>query len=198
MNALVAWLTSQMPGVTFDTRWPSPDRQLPAKMVTILMAGQRQDASVDTRVLASTNVGSNAASFRFQVKACTQPLQLDVWATSDVARDDILAQLDVALNASEQPAGVYNPDPAASGCLVSVGDGWEDTFADFDFEGPDIDDSPDSVKRAEFRATIRGECRAMLYVTKQWARQATITFQQKLHETDEAASTDEFETSTIT
>jgi hypothetical protein len=199
VNALATWLTSQLTGgVTVATRWPSPDRPLPAKAVTILLAGARTDIRLDPEILSATNLGDFQTTVVWRLMACTQPLQLDVWAQSDFERDDIMAQLDTALNAGESSlAGAY-ANPVGHGCLVAVADGWPaSTTADFVFNSPDIDDSPESAKRSEWRGTYRGEVHVMLSVTKVSARQVSIVFKQKLHETDTAASTDKYDNTTI-
>lgn len=117
----------------------------------------------------------------WQIAACTQPVQLDVWADSDVERDDIMARLDTALNAGESAlAGVYNPDPVGHGLLLALADGWTNSSADFYFDAPDLDDLPDSVGRSVYRATYRGDSNFMLTLSSTTARQQVIKFRAAL------------------
>lgn len=182
--ALADWLTAQLPGVTILPQWPNPDAPFPFKSVTIDLSGSRREIDVQTvqQVLASTNVGTNQANVRFRVAMCEQPVQLDVWAKSDPERDDILARLDIALNAGSRPVpGVYNPAPTADGLLCQLTGDWADSTADFIWTDIDTPDTPDSIRRAEFRATIRGSVMISLAVTKQTARQKTLIFRANLN-----------------
>ena len=199
MNALARWLHTSMSGVIIENRWPSGDRKMPPRLVTLLMAGARNDEPIEPKLLSAVNSGSTKTNVVWQLKMCEQPIQMDIWAQSEMSRDDILAKLDIALNAGENSdSGFFNPDPVGCGVLVKVSDGWVDTTADFFFEGPDLDDSPETIKRSEYRATLRGTLYVMLAVTKESARQKTIIYKQKLHETDVAAPTDLNDISTIT
>jgi len=200
-NALQAWLQSQLSDVTVDTQWPGPDTPAPAKAITILLAGPRFDLHVPERFLSGTFPDSSHVRGVWQIRACEQPLQLDVWANDPITRDDILARLDIVLNAGNSSiTGQYNPDPVGDGLILQplVADDWAATFFDFEFHGPDVTDTPDAVKRSEYRATLRGTSYAMLQVTKTTSRQIAISFKEKLHQTDVAASTDTNDIVTIT
>lgn len=179
-NALANYLSTTLTGgVTVDTRWPSPDMPLQNKVVTVLLAGSRQDEFMEPQIMSYSNVGSTQSSVLFRLKACTQPMQLDIWTTSDVERDDIIAQLDIALNVGEASYISTYVDPVGPGCLLAVADGWPaSTTADFVFENPRVDDSPESVKRSEYRATFTGNCYVALSVTKTTARQITTHFKE--------------------
>ena len=198
-NALQTWIAGQLTGgVVVDSQWPGPDTVLPAKAVTILLAGPRQDSHIPEHILSSVNSGAHQANVTWQYMACEQPLQIDVWATDPIARDDILAQLDQVLNAGNR--GVGGTDSYVDGLLLQplVADNWANTFFDYEFHSPDIDDTPDSIKRSEYRATMRGTAYMMLQATRLEARQVAIIFKAKLHTTDTAASTDLYDITTIT
>lgn len=186
-NAFATWLASKLTGVTVEPRWPSPDKKLPAKAITIVTAGRRIDTPLDLKLLSSTNSGATQTNAVWQLAACRQPFQLDIWAQSDIARDDLIAQLDSLLHAdSSSLTGAFNPMPVGHGLLLKLGDGWDavGTIADFDFEEPDLDDTPATANRHLYRATYRGNAYFMLTVTTLTARQTAISFLQRISETD--------------
>lgn len=116
---------------------------------------------------------------------CTQPMQLDVWARTDFARDDILARLDEALRTGDAAlSGIFNPDPFGNTVLLALGNGWEEfgTNADFYFEEPDTDDYPDAIGNARYRATFRGNAYFNLALKKTTARQTLIQWQSRMAE----------------
>src|SRR5262245_5154952 len=94
-NAFATWLASQLPGVVVEPRWPSPDKQKPSKSITLVMAGRRRDTPIDPYVLKKTNTGPTQTTAVWPIAACVQPFQLDIWTLSDIARDDLIAQLDI-------------------------------------------------------------------------------------------------------
>lgn len=186
-NAFAGWLGTKLTGVTVEPRWPSPDKKLPAKAITLVCAGPRHDEPIDIRALSYANQGDHQTRAIWQVAACQQPVQLDVWAHTDVDRDDILAQLDTLLRAgSTAIPGIYNPNPVGQGVLVALADGWDEmgTTADFVFEGPELLDEPMTPNRADYRATYRGDAYVMLAIPAVSARQKTLSFKMKLSETD--------------
>lgn len=182
-NALAAYLTTALSGVVVEQRWPDPAKALPAKAVTILLSGRRKDQPIDYRAINVANVGGTQATSVWQFAFCEQDLQLDVWATSDVVRDDIIARLDTVLNAGQSQVSA-NADPVSEGVILALADGWTangtTSFADFQFDGPDIDDSPNSVIECEFRGTYRGTVSVILTATATTARQAQIVFEQSI------------------
>lgn len=194
-NAFATWLASKLGSdVVVEPRWPSPNKKKSPKAITLVMAGPRQDTPIDLRRLSNTNQGTNQTQTVWQIAACTQPFQLDVWTESDVDLDDIIARLDVALNTGESSlAGVFNAMPVGYGNLIAVGDGWDayGTIADFSFGEPDTDPSGDAVERDLYRATYRGEAYFMLTVTTVTARQIAINFLTRLSESDPAAAAEE-------
>lgn len=152
-----------------------------------MLAGQRRDLPIDLRLLSKTNLGPTQTTAVWQVAACTQPFQLDVWASSDPARDDLLAQLDTLLHAAESSLSTsFCATPAGTGNLIALADGWEScgTVADFIFDQPTLETTSDSQSRSLYRATYRGDAHFNLTVTTVTARQTAINFQLRLSETD--------------
>lgn len=167
-----------MTDVKVEARWPAPDKDLPPKAITLVASGARRDTMVDLKLLNASNSGLSNTNGFWQVAACYQPFQLDIWAQRDVDRDDMMARLDNFLHSGERYlTGVSSPNPAGFGVLLQVGDGWSDivqTTADFYFEGPDLLDDPDTVIRALRRATLRGGAHFMLAVPVTTSRQKLI------------------------
>lgn len=177
-NALATWLVSQLPGdVSISFSWPSPDMELPGKSISILMAGGAFDTPIERQLIKQVNIDALTATGSWQIRSRRQPIQLDVWARTNPERDDLLARLDIALNAGESPVAAGS-DPAGDGLLLNLADGWVESFADFSFDGPTIDDTPESIKRSEYRATISGDVYLMLYVNKISSRQLLINLSE--------------------
>ncbi len=190
-NALARWLTREMDGVTVSDRWPEANLRLPAKAITVLRAGARRDEALDPEPIARRDVegAPGHAVFTWRMRACTQPLQLDVWAHSDVARDDLLARLEPALNASKARSmptlGIVGADPVEEGLALLLADGWSG-FASYWFDEPAITDAPDAVQRSEYRATYRGWAAMQLTIDATSARLARAQFRLVLDGRDES------------
>jgi hypothetical protein len=179
VNALAAHLAAQLPDVRIEDRWPDPQCRLMLPTITILMSAPRQDLAIDMRNLSLRNVGSSRVAFQTQIAACEQLLQLDVWAANQVQRDDILARLDIALNMD-----TLNPGEVMHGLNLAAGDNWIDTYFDYFFESPELDDAPFTAIVDEWRARYRGHAWMMLSVNRETARQAVINFKLQIQETD--------------
>ena len=185
-NALTAWLQSQAPVDWFiDSRWPDPDRVLPAKAVTIITAGPVTWDMIDPVLVAGPLVNPNTSQpplFTWMMRLGIQPLQLDVWANTDIARDDMLARMEPMLNAGNAATGVStNDDPFRHGVLLNMGDGWLGT-TDVVFIEPEVTDDPQSVSRSEFRATYRGESHFNLFMTAPTVAIAHIRLSMQINE----------------
>lgn len=190
-NALATFLASKMTGVTVAARWPAPDKALPRKAITVITAGSRRDTAIERKLLSSANSGDTDVDAVWQIAACTQPLQLDIWAHSDFERDAMMADLDIYLNSGETGLGVGNYE-VGSGLLLSLANGWDayDTTGDFAFDESSTDDSSDAVGVSTYRATYRGNAYVMLSVPSTTPRQLIINFTQFLDgETDADAIT---------
>jgi hypothetical protein len=177
VNALGSWLARALgPAVAISTRWPEPTKKLPERAVTILRAGPPEGEPVDPIVVGRVDTAEHTSLFTWRLRALRQPLQLDVWARHHAARDELLAELDVALNTGMGPTvGVANADPVRHGVLVPLDDGWTGT-ADCYFDRAEVFDSPDGATRGEFRATVRGWTDVDLTITAPSARLAVVRF----------------------
>lgn len=171
VNALAAFLRQQFETkdiVVFDG-WPENSKDLPKRAVTILLAGDRQDEETGgsyLRAISSEDIpGSTRKLYRWTVKACRQAIQLDIWAKSDVSRDDIVALLDEALHQGESVTlGIAGGNPFRDGPLLRFrSEDGHDGFIDFLFEdGPNRENSGEQGARGEFRATQHGTASCVL------------------------------------
>lgn len=202
VNALATWLASQLTGgVDVNSRWPEPTEQLPPKSLTIVLAGPADDELFDPVVVAQTNHPTDpVATYTYRFRCRRQALQLDVFTQYDVDRDDIMAQLDTALNVSDGVTlGTPNSEPVRNGLCLQLGDGWTG-IADFLFEGPSAVDDADSEQQTDYRATYRGYVDMMLTVTTATpvARMKTIRLRQRAHESPTPPSTLPTDVATVT
>lgn len=191
-NALARWIARELPDVPIGERWPEANVRLPARTITVLRAGSRRDEALDPVAIKSVAVvGSpRRALYTWRMRACTQPLQLDVWAHSDVARDDLLSRLEPVLNASRArslaPLRVAQADPVEHGLALLLSDGWEG-FVSYWFDEPALTDTPDAVQRSEYRATYRGAAAMQLTLDAESPRLARMALRQRLDGADELA-----------
>jgi hypothetical protein len=190
-NALAAWLARELEDVTVWQRWPEANVRLPARAITVLRAGSRRDEALDVVPIARQDIeGQPGRSiFTWRLRACTQPLQLDIWARTDVERDDILARLEPALNASRARSlaalNFPRPDePVDQGLTLLLADEWSG-FAHYWFDQPAITDTPDAVQRSEYRATYRGWAAMQLTIDAPSARLARARLRLRLDGQDE-------------
>jgi len=189
-NALKAFLASEFPDAKVTGRWTAADKPLPDKAITILCVGPRKDREISRYVVKTVNTSPTAANVTFRTKACTQGVQLNVWATSGAVRDDLRARLDVSLN--KGPFFTLGKgDLLRDGPLVALNpaDGHEG-FADFTFDGPMQPDTPTSIARNEFTSVIQGELAVILELTLTTPRLLRMNLQQ--HLTPNLQATDEY------
>ena len=189
-NALARWLTRELDGVPVWDRWPEANVRLPAKAVSVLRAGSRRDEALDPEPVARRDVEGipGHSVFTWRMRACTQPLQLDVWAHTDVERDDLLACLEPALNANKARSipslGLRSTDPVEQGLTLLLGEGWSG-FVTYWFDAPELTDTPDVVQRSEYRATYRGWAAMNLTIDAESARLARAQVRLRLDGRDE-------------
>lgn len=181
VNALKTYLQTQLGGgVTVSGTWPNPDKALPAKALTILKIGPRLETKIDPRLLSSAELvppDPTQMAYTWQIKAVEQRIQLDVWSKYEAVRDDLQAQLDVALNQGTYVTLGPGLDRShfSDGVILALGDGHVG-YATYTFDGPEIADEPDAVQRNEFRSTQVGTIYTYLAVTKVMPRIARIHF----------------------
>lgn len=189
-NALARWIARELPGVTVWERWPEANVRLPPRAITVLRAGPRHDELIDPEPIKRVDIPNarGRAVFTWRMRACTQPIQLDVWATSDCARDDLLARLEPVLNASKVRSmptlGIVGGDPVEHGLALLLADGWEG-FASYLFDSPADTNTPDAVQRSEYRATYRGSAAMQLTIDAESPRLARVVLHAKLNGLDE-------------
>lgn len=98
-----------------------------------------------------------ARIYLWRVAELDLPLQLDVWATNDTGRDDVMARLVSILYAgSGASAGDAIDDPVEQALTLELGDGWAGVRAEVAFGAPSVIDTGESKSRDEYRATYRG------------------------------------------
>jgi hypothetical protein len=167
-NAMGAYLKGAMGAdVTVLSSWPEPDQKL-RKAVTLISVGERQveyHAGEIAQVLSSAELSPPDPNgilkkYTFALAVYSQPAQLDVWATSFAACDDLLDRLDDALNAGVGATlGTVNADPFRDGTLVALDPAsGHEGFADYLFDGQGDDQTPAQSGRDEWRATYSGTC----------------------------------------
>ena len=173
MNAIAAYLSKLFADCTVFSRWPEAQDE-PNKTISVIRAGGRQDEFIEPQAIRRVDLDAVTAEYVWRVAYCTQPLQLDVWATSDVSRDDIMARLDSALRAGDGPAGLLNRNPEP-GLLLRFDptDGWNGTCY-FRFDTPELIETADQVQQSEFRASYRGDAYFELTVKATSPRMAII------------------------
>jgi len=183
-NALVGYLTTALPDIKCRSRWPDPSKNLPEKAITVVPIGRRQDDDVTGSFIRQIAVEELSPPdpkrkiYTYARSACTQPVQLDIWAVTDIDRDDIVSRVDDALSANlVTTISAANDDPVRDGPLLALGDGFSG-FSDFTFDGPMKNDTPDSASRAEFRATYTGTAAA--HLTKKIALPILSKFKLRL------------------
>lgn len=160
-NRLASYLADVLPDVSVESRWPDPDKSLPAKALTIIPAGARNLVFMDQPQVVSRediNVNSPIKLWRWRVAECEQPLQMDIWTQFPLDRDDIVARLDKYLNAgfSQLSNATISTQPVEQNLVLELQDEWVGTNAYYTFDTAEYDDTPDQVVRQEYRATLRG------------------------------------------
>jgi hypothetical protein len=169
VKALAEYLRGRLDDdVEVSDGWPNPDEPLPEKAISILLAGKRQDMMADAEVVTHETLGSIHV-YTWLVKTVDQDIQLDVWASYKSHRDELLAALDDALNrGTATTLGEVFGSVTRDGPLLQLQeeDG-HDGYVDFTFDGPDLIDTPLSVHRNEYRATIAGKLSTTLTIKSQ-------------------------------
>lgn len=199
-NAMATYLSAALTGgVIVQPRWPDANTRLPPRAVTVLLVGPPIYDMVQARPDTTTIVDATHVSTSWVVYNVRQPMQLDVWATSDASRDDIIAQLDNVMNVGQSALvnPISLPDPTGEGTTLNIGNGWNGT-ADYIFDSPGRLDTADSVQRSEYRASAKGEAHMALSITAVSSRMNQIIFKEKVHEALTAPTTQLFDIVTIT
>jgi hypothetical protein len=174
-NALRTYLQSQMDlregsgAVVVLDRWPPSGELAQPRSISVITAGEREDvykAGLQAELVRQSSVNSTTGLYTWRVAACSQLVQLDVWATYDVALDEMLADLDQAFRqGTSVTLGLTNGMPFREGVLLAMGDDWQG-FVDCTLEGgPNVHHSNEAHVTNEHRATLR--CRLDMDLTLQ-------------------------------
>jgi len=177
-NALTAWLKSQVPNdVAVYPHWADPDvvfgrlsdASPVSKIISVVKYGRRQRLDVNgfQQTVSTTAIaGSTLSQVRTELGSFIQPMRIEIWATSDMARESVIALLDVALSAGFMPLQVgANPvdaDPLADHVVVPLLE--TDNFVgnvDFWFDAPEYDDDADNIQRNRYTSAYFGEARGI-------------------------------------
>ncbi len=109
-------------------------------------------SEVSAAVLAALSAHYAARIYLWRIADVEQPIQLDVWATDDVGREDVMARLVDVLHG----ASGTSDDPACEYLTLTLSGEWEGVTAEVSFAAPSVIDDADSHQRNEYRATYRG------------------------------------------
>lgn len=116
-----------------------------------------------------------ARLFTWMVGVRVAPVQLDIWATYEATREDLIARLEQAVRVGTQTAGasVWEEDePVGLSVAVQLGDNWAGGhYATFDFEAPTRDGD---AQTNEWRATYVAMVDVPMLAKAQTARLARI------------------------
>jgi hypothetical protein len=180
-NALANYLDQTLSDdITVFARWAEPDVQLPPKVVTVVKVGSRRRLEVMGESEVTRELLPDGKTIRETraIGSYEQPMEIHVWSTSDVDREDIIAQLDQALNAGIPQTLGLNGDPWRDGVLIALLA--SDQYAgnvDFWFDAVVYDDSGDAVQRREYRAWYVGEARGLFSVIAEVPYMHNITLE---------------------
>lgn len=186
MNALATWLAAQseLAGVKIFDRWPEADQKLPARGISLLMAGAPEDTYVHNELVEVTAAAGNEVDTKWWAKVRRQNIQLDVWARDDMGRDDILAIWDeLSHKGPLYTLGSVGGDPISDGITLALDEAeyGHEGFASFTFDPPILEDNASLRQRREFRATIPGILDVSLHVTARTPKIARAILQQTIN-----------------
>jgi hypothetical protein len=200
-NALAQYIAATLaaqgnPDVVVSQHWPQASKALPRRAITVLEAGEAQRELTQASVTLENVRTSTTADYMVQAYNARLPMQIDIWASSDVERDDLIARLDDMLNQGcSQLPGVFNPDAFSEGVTLPMGantispssTSWNGNSM-FWFESFVETDTPDSTQRSEYRASARGEAQYVYVQTRTLDRLLGINLKLKAHEIGAAGS----------
>lgn len=207
-KALAAWLTSELAsvsgGVVVEPSWFESDRTLPPKAISIIDTGPPATTWFDAELVSTVNVDDESGVAVKKVDVTwilaqrEQPVQLDVWATSELELTDIVARLDMSLNKGFKGLGISTADPFDVGLSLALADGWAPGNAYFVFDAPDLIEVDSAVGEGEWRASYRGRSVTQLTATARTARIARVLLKLRLRSRDPVDTTAPYDTTIIT
>jgi hypothetical protein len=194
VQALGQWLKQSLsPDIKVQNKWPAAGVPLEERVVTVVAVGNRErgDSYGTVEIASRTNISATQCRIVFQQGEVSQPLQLDVWANSDVGRDDVIAQLDQVLHAGRaQTLNTLNSvqsvvsDPFEDELVLAFDPNgpFAGAYCSFLFDDVAIDDTPDSIQRDEYRATLLGSSKMPYLYLRTVPRLISATFEQQVTE----------------
>jgi hypothetical protein len=188
-NALAGYLRTAaalggVTGLTVLDRWPDAGIDIATPAVSIIFAGDTDEELYDPILVATSNLDATHVLATYEFASLRCPLQLDVWCTTDVSRDNLVKLLDDALREGvgvTLSQGVSMGNPVRDGVLVPLSDGWPGNV-DLYFDRLKRVDTPDSVTRSEYRAMSLGDARMVRTIQKTLPRAARLTLKSKVHQ----------------
>lgn len=191
--ALANELVQKVPLHYASASHATPDRDLTVSRTGTVTGTNLHAAAL--AILKDLNRHYAVQLYTYRLADLDQPVQIDLWANTEVFRDDLWQLLEPLLNVPlKDSAGPTFSDIAFDsiryGVCVPLGDGWTGCFADFDFDAPRRIESEDPVQRNEFRMSFGGSCGIFRTIKRQEPRltRATLT-QTVMGETTTAQTT---------
>lgn len=179
-------------------RWPD-QKKLPPRSVTILLTGEMDTERADHLFPTSRVVVGNTVQRTFTVQQffCIQPMQIDLWATSNVVLDDLIARHDDITNVGTSVLpGSFNEDPFGEGVVLLLGSKeaggaqqlqWNSAVM-YWFESFVVQNTPDQHQRQEYRATARGEAHFMYTSERKMSQLLQPTLKLKVFEVGDVSA----------
>lgn len=189
MEALAAYLRTELcacSGLQIFSRWPEANVKLPPRAISLISAADRRDELMDVDLLDTVDNGDGTVTCTWRTKSSQQDVQLDIWANSDVARDDLVARLEAPLTRGSH---IIDPtaDPFGGYLTLPLGNGWTGAV-DFIFDRAGHNDTPDAVQRSEYRETYSGVMYLSITQTAKSAKLSRILVKAKFHGVDSDGS----------
>lgn len=160
-KTLADYLATQNAGVTVSPRWPTPQRPLPAKAITVVLPPAPPVVREHPpRVWSFTATSSTAGDVLYSYGLAEIGLQLDVWAQYPAVRDQLAASVQGQINRPPSATLGLTTLPRLSRApgLVLRCTEFYDVPVDYRFEPipPELETS-DRAQKGDWRATWQGK-----------------------------------------
>lgn len=201
-TTLQTWLSSQLTGgiVVYD-RWAEPSVQRGTKVIAVSKVGVRRSTDVipnEAELTTRVNLTSTTMQLVVPMGRYEQDLTLDCWVTNDVDREDMIAQLDDALNTGP---GLSVPssggDPFEYGVLLAIAVSGFSGFIDYSFDDPEITDDADSNQTNEYHLVYPGVARGVFSQVRTMTRLVAAQIKVKGYDTTDPDPNQLYETTTL-
>ncbi len=201
-TTLQAWLATNLTGgVTVYDRWVEPSVDRVGKVVSVSKVGRRrrEDVLVCPVVESRTIVDDHTETITVPWGQYAQDLQLEIWTTNDPDREDLIGQLDTALNTGTSLSlAAATGNPFRDGLLLAITLSGYAGFVFYHFDDVDIPDDPDSNQVNEYRCSYLGTARGGLSQVRTVPRLKSIALKAKGHAGASADPALQFDTTTLT